>query len=281
MRPDGQVLPHCDRSDPPGIRRRHDRLLESSSLQFDEGYVLGSSPGATLSAGVGLTIGLQDLASEAFEPIKDLSLLDLSRKVAFLIAVACGRRCSEIHALSIDEEHLRWSKDGVSILPRAGFLAKNQTLSWTPRPVFLPDLALAMGRSEKPWCPVRALKWYLKRTEGLRKQTRQLFISTTPPHGPAAKDTVSRWVTSVIRNAHKKHHDRLTGSRVRAHDVRAHTSSWAFYKGSSIDDIINTVGWSSATTFQRVYLKDVLVSRRGGVATAALGAGRQRLATEL
>lgn len=227
-----------------------------------------------------LPLVLQDLASEAFEPIKDLSLLDLSRKAAFLIAVACGRRCSEIHALSIDEAHLRWSKDGVSILPRAGFLAKNQTLSWTPRPIFLPDLALAMGSSEKPWCPVRALKWYLKRTKGLR-QTQQLFITSAPPHGPAAKDTVSRWIASVIRSAHKKHHDRLTGSRVRAHDVRAHTSSWAFYKGSSIDDIMQTVGWSSATTFQKVYLKDVLVSRRGGVATAALSAGRRRSVMEL
>ena len=119
---------------------------------------------------------LEYLASDSFEPLGKLSLLDLSRKTAFLVAVACGRRGSEIHALSIDEPHLLWRRDGVSLLPRAGFLAKNQTMSFTPKLVFLPDLALVAGRSEKPWSPVRALQWYLKRTERLRT-SQQLFIS--------------------------------------------------------------------------------------------------------
>ena len=47
-----------------------------------------------------------------------LSLLDLSRKTTFLVAVACGRHGSEIQALSIDEPHLLWRRDGVSLLPR-------------------------------------------------------------------------------------------------------------------------------------------------------------------
>ena len=89
-----------------------------------------------------LPLVLEYLASDSFEPLGKLSLLDLSRKTAFLVAVACGRHGSEIQALSIDEPHLLWRRDGVSLLPRAGFLAKNQTMSFTPKPVFLLDLAL-------------------------------------------------------------------------------------------------------------------------------------------
>ena len=124
-----------------------------------------------------LPLVLQFLASEDFEPIQKLSLLDLSRKTAFLVAVACGRRGCEIHALSTDEAHLRFEREGVSILPRAGFLAKNQTLAFTPKPVFLPRLTKVAGRSEKPWCPVRALEQYLDRTKDIRT-SKQLFLST-------------------------------------------------------------------------------------------------------
>ena len=118
--------------------------------------------------------------AETFEPIEDLRLQDLTLKTVFLVAVACGRRCSDIHALSIDEHHLRFTNGGVSILPRTGFLAKNQTMSFTPSAVFLPDLVLVAGQAEKPSCPVRALRWYLKRTKEITGDTMQLFITLAP-----------------------------------------------------------------------------------------------------
>ena len=222
-----------------------------------------------------LSLVLQYLASDVFEPPHRISLLDLSRKTAFLVSLACGRRISEIHALSIDVNHTTFSSGGVTLLPRVGFLAKNQTLDFTPRPVYLPDLVKATGsRDEHPWCPVRALKFYLDQTLNRRGKVKQLFITSTKPHSAAAKGTISRWVISVIRDAYKKHEMVLTGSHVRAHEVRALAASWALYSGSSLSSIIDAIGWKTATTFQSTYLRDVLVSR-GSVAVAALQAGRR------
>ncbi len=220
-----------------------------------------------------LPLVLQYLASEEYEPLQTLSLLKLSMKTAFLVAVACGRRCSEIQALAIDETHLQFSRAGVSILPRAGFLAKNQTLAFSPRPVFLPDLVRSAGSSEKPWCPVRALKTYIRRTKDLRGKENHLFITSEAPYRAAARSTISRWIITVIRSALNSHQSRMTGTRIRAHDTRSQTSSWALYGGVALQDILDAAGWAVPTTFQSVYLKDVLATR-GGVATAALTAGR-------
>ena len=64
-----------------------------------------------------------------------------------------------------------------------------RTMSFTSKPVFLPDLALVAGHSKIPWCPVLALKWYLKRIERLLT-SQQLFISVNAQHGPATRDTI-------------------------------------------------------------------------------------------
>ena len=63
---------------------------------------------------------LELLASDYFEPFGKLSLLDLTRKTPFLVAVTCGRRGSEIQAFFIDKPRLLWRRDGVFLLPRAG-----------------------------------------------------------------------------------------------------------------------------------------------------------------
>ena len=60
-----------------------------------------------------LPLVLQDLASEEFQPLSRLSMLDLARKKAFLVAVACGRRCLEVQAISIEEAHLCITQGGV------------------------------------------------------------------------------------------------------------------------------------------------------------------------
>ena len=177
-----------------------------------------------------LPLVLQFLASRKFSNFRELSLLELSYRTAFLLAVACGRRCSELHALSISKNHMRFSPEGATLLPRAGFLAKNQALSFTPEPIFIPDLRRATGNSEDgPWCPVKCLKFYLARTKNLRGGVDQLFITTTKPHKPASKVTLSRWIVALVRRAYFEL-DR-PAPQTRAHDTRAQSSSWALYSG--------------------------------------------------
>ena len=63
-----------------------------------------------------------------FEPLSKASLLHLSMKTAFLITMATARCVSEVHAFSIDKDHLRFSKlDGsLTLRNKIGFSAKNQ-----------------------------------------------------------------------------------------------------------------------------------------------------------
>ena len=47
--------------------------------------------------------------------------------------------------------------------------------------------------------------------------------------------------------------------RVRAHDTRSVSSSWALFNGASLKDIQQAAYWSSPNSFISCYLKDVLV----------------------
>ena len=107
-----------------------------------------------------------------YEPLSVTSLLLLVCKTAFLLAFATARRRSELHALLIDPACLRFNQlDGsVSLTCEPGFLAKNQLPSVVPRTITVPSLARSCGPrdSDRLLCPVRALKFYLKRVRQMR-----------------------------------------------------------------------------------------------------------------
>ncbi|VDI81493.1 Hypothetical predicted protein [Mytilus galloprovincialis] len=75
-----------------------------------------------------LGLVLKVLQFSPFEPLHSASFKFLSYKCCFLIALATGRRRSEIHALSISESCLRFASDksSVTLLTDPSFLAKNQ-----------------------------------------------------------------------------------------------------------------------------------------------------------
>ena len=103
-----------------------------------------------------------------FEPLHKISLKHLSMKTAFLIALASGQRVSSLHALSAEEGHIRSERSGVCLVPSPGFIAKNQTPSSGSIEIFLPPISsISSETSDKVWCLVRTLKWYLDRTKAL------------------------------------------------------------------------------------------------------------------
>ena len=63
--------------------------------------------------------------------------------MAFQLALATAKRYSEIHALAMDPNHLRFSQsDGsISLIVQTGFLAENQLPSICPDPIVIPSLA--------------------------------------------------------------------------------------------------------------------------------------------
>ena len=69
-------------------------------------------------------------------------------KTAFLLALATAKRCSEIHALAMDSNHLRFNQSGgsVSLIVQTGFLAKNQRPSICLDPIVIPNVARTCKR---------------------------------------------------------------------------------------------------------------------------------------
>ena len=75
-----------------------------------------------------LSVVLKELTKAPFEPLKDSDLRHLTFKTAFLLALASGKRLSEIHAWVANKvsDSGPWGK--VALFPSSDFIAKNQLI---------------------------------------------------------------------------------------------------------------------------------------------------------
>ena len=212
-----------------------------------------------------LSLVLHQLTKPPFEPLRKASLKHLTFKTVFLLALGSGKRRSEIHAwLNKNIRHQAdWSK--VSLYPSPMFLAKNHLAKEGPEcvaPVVIPALAPTLDKSlkeDRSLCPVRALRYYLDKTQDVRQGKELVFVSFkkgfTKDISPA---TISSWIKqTVILCYDLSDQESLTLHQVKAHDVRAFAASKAFQGGISLDQILAACHWKSHNTFTQFYLKDV------------------------
>ena len=76
--------------------------------------------------------------------------------------------------------------------------------------------------------------------------------------------TISRWIVETIRFAYSDpSEESLQFARVTAHEVRALSTSWAFFRGTSLSDLLSAVHWRSQSTFSSAYLRDMAVESDG------------------
>ena len=129
-----------------------------------------------------LSVVLNELTKAPFEPMKDTDLKHFTLKSAFLLALASGKRRSEIHAWVANKVSNLGQCEKVSLFP-SDFIAKNQLAregSQSVSPVTIPALTTIVDRQfkeDRTLCPVRALRYYLDRTKDLRGSRSVLFIS--------------------------------------------------------------------------------------------------------
>ena len=214
-----------------------------------------------------LSVVLNELIKAPFEPMKDTDLKHLTLKTAFLLALASGKRHSEIHAWvanKVRQSNLRqWEK--VSLFPSSDFIAKNQLAregSQSVSPVTIPALTTIVDRQfkeDRALCPVRALRYYLDRTKDLRGSRSLLFISFKKGHTSDIRAaTLSSWLKQTILLCYKQADQQaLDLVQVKAHDIKAFAASKAFYGGVSVDQIMQACHWKAHNTFTNFYLKDL------------------------
>ena len=152
-----------------------------------------------------LSLVLHQLTKPPFEPLRKASLKHLTFKTVFLLALGSGKRRSEIHSwLNKNIRHQAdWSK--VSFYPLPSFLAKNHLAKEGPEcvaPVVIPALAPTLDKSlkeDRSLCPVRALRYYLDKTQDLRQGKELVFVSFKKGFikdiSPA---TISSWIKQTV-----------------------------------------------------------------------------------
>ena len=212
-----------------------------------------------------LSLVLLGLTKPPFEPLSEAPLKWLTYKTVFLLALASGKRRSEIHAWTHSSVSSRRNWSEVTVSPSPAFLAKNQLASDGPdsiKPVVIPALTTMLDSSlveDKSLCPVRALKVYLDKTKSMRKGKALLFVSLREGYSKdISRITISQWIKHTIHTCYQS--SDMTDqqvTQVRAHDVRTMAASLAFKGGVSLEQVLSSCYWRSHNTFTNFYLKDI------------------------
>ena len=106
--------------------------------------------------------------------MKDTDLKHLTLKTAFLLALASGKRCSEIHAWVANKVSNLGQWEKVALFRSSDFIAKNQLAregSQSASLVTIHALTTIVDRQfkeDRTLCTVWALRYYLDRTKDLR-----------------------------------------------------------------------------------------------------------------
>lgn len=201
----------------------------------------------------------------------NIPLKTFTIKVAFLTALACSRRKSEIHAFSRSKGLFRTEKDSnsgqvvLTINTHIGFVAKNQKARDLYPPVTLQSIFHEY--QDKPedalLCPVRAITKYVDRTKDMTNDKKLLLIH--PQEGKkATAASLACWLKAAISSAYTED---ATSPHCSPHEIRAIAASLSAFNHASVADILEAGTWKSYSTFTNNYLKDVgaSVSDRGTV----------------
>lgn len=170
--------------------------------------------------------------------------MELSAKLAMLMALANADRASDLHLLDLNFKQVlshgvRFQIAGLSKTRRSG----------PPREVTY----FAFTECENI-CPVATLEAYERRTADLRtpeQNTNPLFIGCVKPHKPVTSSTISRWIRYSMQMSG------IDVSIFKSHSTRAASTSTATKLGVSVKDIMKTANWTSESTFKRFYLKPI------------------------
>ena len=186
-------------------------------------------------------------------PARSLSLKALTLKVCMLIALVSAQRVQTIQILNIVD---------MTINPNSIVFHVRQLLKQSRPGNTGFVLTLNAYPPEKKLCIYNYLTHYLIRTKNIRGAEKSLFISFQRPYNSVSKDTIARWIRTVMSLAG------LNTDTYSAHSTRAAAASKASTSKVSVDDIMRTVGWSSEKTFSKFYNKPI--TAESGFAKAVL-----------
>ena len=169
------------------------------------------------------------------------SLLDISRKLASLLAILCGQRGREI--LSVMDIRNTTIEENFLII-RIDDKLETASIKFHVGEIKFPLY------ENTTVCPVKLFKEYIDVTKSLRGSITCLFITTSKSYRPASKDTLARWIKSVLHDAG------IVMAIFTPHSTRSALTSKAALK-VLIQIVLKTGGWPSIQTFANYYNKQI------------------------
>lgn len=224
---------------------------------------------------------LDSLRHAPYEPAHLATLEHWSKKTLFLLALASGRRVSEIHALSFERcqfEILNDNKE-VRLRPDVHFRSKTQPVAEMATDIIIPALTrIVTDQIERALCPVRALLYYKEKTKDVRRGQTNMFVCHAKGKNSTAANarTLARWFKEVVYLAYHKYTGTSEGKnsmKVHIHQARSLASSILFAKGASMAQVMQAAYWKSHNTFTSYYLMNLTsqmdgLSKMGKIVTA-------------
>ena len=173
----------------------------------------------------------------------NITFKNLSLKCVTLLWLLSAQRGQTIQMIDVRNVHV--GKDSVKI--RFGDLLK------TSRPGFQQrEISLKAYEQNSNICIVEMLSLYIQTRARMVKDCHtQLFVSYQKPYAPITKDTLARWVKSVMSSAG------IDTSIFTPHSLRAASTSAAARNKVPLDTILATAGWSKESTFRKFYNKPI------------------------
>jgi hypothetical protein len=200
------------------------------------------------------------------DQIKKISVRAITLKTAFLVAFATARRRGELHALLHHNYERPYDWSSITLHTDPSFIAKTQiaaTGTGALPPVVIKSVAQSFGHDmpeDLSLCPVRALRYYFKKTDPFRRGRKELFLSMLEKRDKAiAPSTISGWIRDLVLDLYGAGGDAGIQRRfnVKPHEVRSLAVSWAAANRASMKEVMQAANWRSHTTFTDFYLRDM------------------------
>ena len=175
-------------------------------------------------------------------PAYTLALKELTYKLVMLIALVSAQRGQTIHLLNIKnmtktESSYSFTITELTKTKKPGHKADIITLM-----TFTPDIRL---------CVYHWLEKYIQRTEKLRSDDGQLFISFNKPHNKVSRETVCQWIKNVMVLAG------IDANIFKPHSTRSASTSATAQAEQPLHEIMKVAGWKSDCTFAKYYDKTI------------------------
>ena len=182
----------------------------------------------------------------SFPEVAKLRVKPLTLKTIMLVALVTAQRGQSLHMLDIEFMTERPDRFEFTLLEhvkqsRPGYEALSIMLK-----AYLADQKLRVFSH---------MKEYLTRTSPLRGSVTGVFITLVKPYKHVSRDTISRWIRSVMKDAG------VDVIQFKPHSTRAASTSKAKAAAVPIQEILKTAGWSSSRCFDRYYNKPVQTNR--------------------